>query len=97
MNNTKVINVKVKYIRPEYNNLKEWCQDPKNVYIGRKGIVIIDKQRYPKVESIFANPFKVGVDGDRDKCIRLYRSYLHDMINEGSISTEDIEELRVKI
>lgn len=31
--------VRVKDFRPNYNNLREWCEDDKNMYIGRKGIV----------------------------------------------------------
>ena len=34
---TKVVNVKVKYIRPTYKNLKEWMLDSGNVYIGALG------------------------------------------------------------
>lgn len=60
---TKVVNVRVKHIRPEYHNLKIWTQDSKNEYIGRKGIVFIKnsegkKERFPKNNSIFHNPFK---------------------------------------
>ena len=63
LQDTCVVNVKVKYIRPKYENLKKWTQDPDNVYIGRKGIVFIKnedgkKQRFPKQASIFHNPFK---------------------------------------
>ena len=41
MNNTFVCNSKVKYIRPEFNNLKECLECDNNVYIGRKGIVFV--------------------------------------------------------
>ena len=44
-----VVNCKVKYIRPKYNNLKEWFDDyENNYYIGRVGIVFINKERFPK-------------------------------------------------
>jgi len=44
-----VVNCKVKYIRPKYNNLKEWFDDyENNYYIGRAGIVFINKERFPK-------------------------------------------------
>ena len=52
-----VVNCKVKYIRPEYTNLKIWMEDGNNIYIGRAGVVFIDKQRFPKSASKFANPF----------------------------------------
>lgn len=54
-----VINVKVASIRPKFNNLKEWCEDERNIYIGRAGIVFIDGQRFPKQSSIWANPYKI--------------------------------------
>ena len=30
-----VVNCKVQYIRPKYNNLKEWMNDPNNIYRTR--------------------------------------------------------------
>lgn len=60
--NTKVVDVHVGCIRPTYSNLKEWIEDKNNVYIGRSGIVFVEtetgKERYPKKNSIWANPFK---------------------------------------
>ena len=41
---TSVVNVKVAYIRPTYDNLKEWMEDPGHIYIGRKGIVFVNKE-----------------------------------------------------
>ena len=43
MTNT-VINVKCKYQRPIYGknyDLRKWCENPNNVYIGRKGIILL--------------------------------------------------------
>ena len=65
--NTRVVNVKTEYIRPQgYDTLREWMKDPKNVYIGRKCIVLLPteadpskKARYPSHDSKFANPFKI--------------------------------------
>ena len=71
-----VVNCKVKYIRPKYNNLREWMEDPNNVYIERKGVVFIDGARFPNHETIFANPFKIGKDGTRDEVIAKYREYI---------------------
>lgn len=48
-------------------NLKEWMNDPNNVYIERRGIVFIDGKRFPEQDSPYANPFKVGKDGTRDE------------------------------
>ena len=63
--NSKIVNVKVQYIRPQYDNLKEWMENPSKytegifTYIGRRGIVFIDGVRYPSKDSIFANPYKI--------------------------------------
>jgi len=37
---TKVINIRVANIRPQYNNLKVWMKDTNNVFIGRGGILL---------------------------------------------------------
>ena len=55
---TKVVNCKVKYIRPEFKDLKEWMDGFNNVYIGRGGIVFINGTRFPPKGSPFCNPFK---------------------------------------
>lgn len=73
---TKVVSVKVKYIRPKYNDLREWRREKNNVYIGRAGVVFIDRVRYPKVGSLWANPFKVGKDGSREEVLDLYEEYV---------------------
>lgn len=72
----EVINVKVKYIRPEYANLKEWMADPQNAYIGRRGIVFIDGARFPLTDSPYANPFKITANSTRDDVIEQYREYI---------------------
>lgn len=88
-----VRNVKVAHIRPQYQNLKEWCEDPNNVYIGRRGIVFIDKVRYPTKDSIYANPYKVSKTLTREDVIKMYRDYIVKKISSGEI---DIEALRGK-
>jgi hypothetical protein len=81
-----VCNCKVKFIRPEYNNLKKWCEDENNVYIGRRGVVFIKnensekKERFPKDSSIFCNPFKVGKHGTREEIIKKYEKYIKNKI-----------------
>lgn len=70
-----VVSVKVADIRPEYQNLKEWMDNPNNVYIGRKGIVFVDGQRFPKTDSIWANPFKLK-DYTLEECLQKYEQYI---------------------
>jgi len=103
---TEVVNCKVCYIRPEYHDLKEWCKDPRNCYIGRKGVVFVSrdgvekdaddtgqdkKERYPKKDSVFANPFKLKKKKDeeekqsvqRKEVLTLYEEYIIEKIEKG--------------
>lgn len=80
-----VVNVKVKNIRPNYQNLKEWVEDTSNVYIGRKGVVFINGERYPKKDSIFANPYKIGKNIDREQVLDLYRKFMEENIQQNKI------------
>ncbi len=88
MNKTKCVNIKVKYIRPEYNNLKEWMEDPNNVYIGRRGIVFIDGERFPKENSIWHNPFRVTKLNNREFIVNEYRKYIVDYIKNNNLEDE---------
>ena len=73
---TTLCNVRVKHLRPTYNNLKEWCEDEHNVYIGRGRIVFINGERYPKEDSMWANPYK-GVGA-----IEKYRIYMNKKLED---------------
>ena len=45
-----VVNVKVNYIRAfGFENLEEWMQDPNNEYIGRRGVIFVDRKRFPRL------------------------------------------------
>ena len=96
MNETTVVNVKVAYIRPKYTNLYEWCQDKNNVYIGRARVIFIDGVRYPYQDSPFCNPFKIGKDGEREDVLNKYRQHLIKMLNEGTITIDQLLELKGK-
>lgn len=91
-----VVNVKVKYIRPKYRNLKEWCEDPHNVYIGRKGVVFIDGERYPKKDSVWANPYKVSDTTSRDEAIEMYRLYIMTRLTLEPLLKEELALLKGK-
>lgn len=71
-----VVNVKSTNLRPKYNNLEEWMTDPINVYIGPTKVVMINGFWFPQQNSIWANPYRVGRDGDRDQVLSLYRQLL---------------------
>jgi hypothetical protein len=87
---TTVSNVRVSNICPKYKNLKEWTQDPQNIYIGRKGIVFINNERFPKENSPWANPFKKSKDGLEKS---LYWNYIVAKLDGGEL---DIRELKDK-
>ena len=89
-----VKNVKVKSIRPEYNNLKEWMEDSNNVYIGRRGIVFIDGRRFPEQNSKWCNPFKIK-NISREKSLKMFKENILEKIKEDP-DKYNIEELRGK-
>ena len=71
-------------------------EDPNNVYIGRAGIVFIDKQRFPKQSSNFANPFKIGKDGTRDEVIEKYKIYITKKLKENVLLQEELLKMKGK-
>lgn len=91
-----VINCKVAHIRPKYKNLKEWVSDEKNVYIGRAGIVFIDKCRFPTQSSNFANPYKIGKDGSRTDAINKYKKYITEKLESDLSLQKELLSLKGK-
>ena len=97
---TKVVNVKVAYIRPRYNDLRVWMNDPNNVYIGRAGIVFVNtgdsKERCPKTASKWANPFAISATMTREMSLEQYETYIRDKLNRGEIKVEELLALEGK-
>lgn len=93
---TKVKNVRVKYIRPTYQNLKEWIECDDNVYIGRKGVVFIDNERFPKNSSIFANPFKINKNCSRQESLKKYKFYILNKIENENYFLDELLSLKGK-
>lgn len=96
-----ICNCKVEFIRPRYKNLKEWCEDENNEYIGRKGIVFIKneegiKERYPKNNSIFYNPYKINKDGDRNEVIEKYKIYIINRLKNENDLLKELLKLKNK-
>lgn len=83
-----VVCVKVADIRPKYNTLKQWMEDPNNVYIGRRGVLIIEGRRFPEHDAPLANPYKVPRDGNLSEILEKYRILLRKQINNGVITKE---------
>uniref|UniRef100_A0A6C0BCS7 DUF4326 domain-containing protein n=1 Tax=viral metagenome TaxID=1070528 RepID=A0A6C0BCS7_9ZZZZ len=79
-----------------YNDLKHWCSDPSNEYVGRKGILIIEGKRYPEQNSIWANPYKVGKDGDLNNVLNKYYSHLCKELTEKPYLYEELKKLKGK-
>jgi len=95
---TKVINVRVANIRPQYSNLKEWIKDTNNEYIGRGGILVIDNVRFPKENSIWANPYKIDDSNGitRDNVIEKYRTYIRQKIENNDVLKQKILQMKGK-
>ncbi len=94
--NPTVVDVHANCIQPRYRDLKVWMSDSNNVYIGRRGIVFIDKIRFPPSDSKFANPFKVGTngkDGTLQEVISKYRIHLQNKISTGEITPSTKDDL----
>ena len=91
MNYPEGVCVKVKYLRPEYDNLEEWMSNPKNILVTRHGRVFIGNGDSKKVfhykGSKWCNPFTVKEHG-LEKCIKLYQEYLNEMLKH----EQNIEE-----
>jgi len=91
-----VINVRVANIRPKYDNLREWIDNSNHVYIGRAGIVFIDGQRYPKKSSIWANPFKINADNDRNDVLEKYELYIREILDNDPNMVKKLLKLKGK-
>ena len=87
---TCVSNVKVKSIRPKYEDIVDWMSDPNNVYIGRAGIVFVNKVRQPKQSSIWANPYKTK-KYSLSECLKLYKIYIIKKIKDENLMDELLE------
>lgn len=91
-----IVNCKVKYIRPKYNDLKEWMENENNVYIARSGVVFIDNKRFPPKSSIFANPFKINKDGTREEVLAKYKNYIVDKLEKDDVFLQELLKLKGK-
>jgi hypothetical protein len=79
----------VKNIRPKYENLKDWINDPNNIYIARKGVIFIEGKRFPPFSSPFANPFKISELESREEVIVKYKEYISKKLeNNTELQTE---------
>lgn len=89
----QIVNVRVSELRPEYESLIDWLQDPDHIYIGRDMSFYVDGA-YP---SKWHNPYKIARPGRKnatckslDESLMLYEQHVRDNL------IDDIEELRGK-
>ncbi len=81
---TQVVNIKIKYLKPEYQNLIEWLKEDNHVYIGRDMSFYVDGAFGSK----WKNPFKVAKAGREyknkknyytlDESLSLYKKHILD-------------------
>ena len=93
---TQVVNVKVKYLRPRYTDLRHWLSDPNNVYVGRHGRIFINKEIFHYSASIFNNPFPIDADNPRDTVIDKYRTYILDRLRNEPMLVNELLKLQGK-
>ena len=91
-----IVNCKVKYIRPQYDNLKKWMENSDNIYIGRAGVVFINKERFPKKASIFGNPYKIDKNTSREEVLEKYKKYIIKKILNDKFFYLELLKLRGK-
>uniref|UniRef100_A0A6C0EJW9 DUF4326 domain-containing protein n=1 Tax=viral metagenome TaxID=1070528 RepID=A0A6C0EJW9_9ZZZZ len=72
-----------------YFSLREWMEEPGNVYVGRRGRLWITEEDKTKTlfmypDSKWKNPYKVGGEMSLERSLQLYREYLTStgLINE---------------
>ena len=103
MAETSVICVKVDSIRKKgFQNLREWMKNENNVYIGRKGVLLLEpegggtKRRFPEEDSIWANPFKIDKNSTREDVIAKYETYIREKIAKDNSLIEKLLKLKGK-
>lgn len=97
---TKVVDVHIQFLRPEYHDLKKWMLDENNVYIGRRGIVFVynekSKERWPKQDSIWANPFKGKKGSSHQQLVDQYEDYIRQKLKEEPHLVDELKKLEGK-
>ncbi len=102
------VNVKVKYLRKgkpkgDKTNLRDWMQNPGNVYCGRKQIVFLPilnqtivpgekpkKARFPMRNSIWHNPYK------GEGAIQKFEKYIRKKLDASASLRMELQKLRGK-
>ena len=94
---SSVCDVHVEYIRQcNYQNLRQWMLDPNNVYVARRGVILLDSRRFPEENSIWANPYKVEKDGDLTQVLNKYWHHLDNLLKTNPNMMEELGKLKGK-
>lgn len=68
-----------------------------NVKFGKLGgVVYVGRKCGGYGGSVLGNPFKIGVDGDRDEVIRKYKVWLWNEYKKGGSVKDEIDKLVVR-
>jgi hypothetical protein len=84
-----VQNCKVVFLRsanPAYANLREWMKESQHEYVGRRGIVFVEGERFPKTDSPWANPYKITATQDRATVLSLYETYMRKKLEDPEVA-----------
>lgn len=71
-------------------NVKEVGHGGYDVYVGRANV------RYGLVASPFANPYRIGRDGDREEVLAKYRAHLETKLQQNPSLREELRALKGK-
>ncbi|RYG98278.1 DUF4326 domain-containing protein [archaeon] len=88
---TRLVDLHVEYLRPRYRNVPHWRENPDNVYIGRAGMDSINGRNMPREGSVWANPFKIGRDGEITSRLIKYREHILTVMARGEADLRDLE------
>lgn len=81
----KGVCVKSEILRPRYDNLEEWAQNPRHVLVTRKGRVFVGRGEKRHVfaykQSPWANPFSLK-EYSLDESLELYKQHLESLLKE---------------
>ena len=79
-----------------YNDLEHWMSDPNNVYVARRGVILLNKKRFPNENSMWANPYKVDKDGTLTEVLYKYWYHLYNMISKDPSKMIELQKLKGK-
>lgn len=83
----KLMNVSQDLFFDGYNNFREWLNDDNNIYIGRRGLNIMDIENSNQIENLLALPFKIKKN-DNKNILNRYNTYLRERIKDNNFKNK---------